>query len=90
MHRSRPLIALAAAMALGGLPQVAVPAPASASAIQGQQSKGILPTQRVSKRAIRAQFNYLGLGSEGPRAPWVNRHGYLLRQVSRPMPRSIR
>lgn len=86
----RPFALMLAAAALGGLQ--APPAPGLATlGVQAEQSKKAIHTEKVSRRAVRQQLVSYGLFSDvGGRAPWVNKHGYLLRQVARPMPRSTR
>lgn len=86
-HGRSPLTALLALAAVLGMPVVG-PAAASSDAQQTEQrarpelkvrSMTELPGRYTSPRS-------LALG----RAPWVDRHGYLLRQVRRPMSRGAR
>lgn len=91
--RRNPFL-LAAAMAMvaplaGSIPSTA---PVVSSASSGSsQSKGALLSEKVSKRSIKAQLSYNQMfASVGGRHPWVNKHGYMLRQVGRNMPRGAR
>lgn len=89
-HRS--MLALMSAVTLGAFTGVAVPAPSSASNSASQQSeRGILPAKRHSRRAqYQNLFGSLGMAPSGGRQPWVNQHGYMLRQVRRPVSGAIR